>query len=110
LENKMSKNKTTTVQSTEDLVTSAQEVLTNKKPSRIDEIDRMAMEIAKTTKKAAESEAGKALAQNETATLNYRYVILQIYMKYGLSSNDALGEDGNIIYNGNVSTTNDGRK
>jgi len=95
-----------------EAVTSDPEVKKNEvKPTQISEIDRMAMELAKATKKAAEAEAGKAIAQHDTAALNYRYIVLQIYMKYGLSSNDALGENGSIVYNGNTATaSNDGRK
>jgi len=42
------------------------------------------------------------LAKNETAELAYKYVILQLYMKYGLTSADAISENGDIVKGGAV--------
>jgi len=67
---------------------------------RIAEEDRLALELAKANKKAALAQAEKAMAQNETAELAYKYVVLQIYMKYGLTESDAFTESGEIIKNG----------
>lgn len=69
---------------------------------RVAETDRMALELAKANKRTALAQAEKALSQNETAELNYKYVILQIYMKYGMNENDALGEDGTVLRGGAV--------
>lgn len=67
---------------------------------KIDELDRMALELAKSRRQTALSDAKTALAQNETAEMAYKYVVLQIYMKYGLSEADALNENGEIIKDG----------
>ena len=67
---------------------------------KLAEIDRMALELAKSNKKTALANAEKALAQNETAYLAYKYVVLQLYMKYGLTEVDAITESGEIIKGG----------
>lgn len=64
------------------------------------EIDRMNLELARQRRLTALAEAKTALAQSETAELSYKYVVLQIYMKYGLTDADAIGENGDIIKNG----------
>lgn len=67
---------------------------------RLQEVDRMALELAKANRKTALANAEKALAQNETAELAYKYVILQICMKYGLTEVDLLNEDGSFVRGG----------
>lgn len=69
-------------------------------PEKLGEVDRMALELAKSKRETALAEAKTALANNEKADLAYRYVVLQIYMKYGLSEADALTEAGDIIRGG----------
>lgn len=64
---------------------------------QLQESDRLALELAKMNKRLAAVNAEKALAQNETADVHYKYVVLQIYMKYGLGPNDSIDENGNII-------------
>jgi hypothetical protein len=67
---------------------------------KMQEMDRMQLELAKSKRQTALAQAEKALAQNETAELNYKYVILQLYMKYGLNQNDAISENGDIVRGG----------
>lgn len=67
---------------------------------RIVEVDRMALELAKSKREVALAEAKTALANNERADLAYRYVVLQIYMKYGMNEKDALNENGEIVRGG----------
>lgn len=69
---------------------------------RLDEVDRMALEVAKANKKTTLANAEKALAQNETAELAYKYIVLQVYMKYGLTEKDAISEGGDILKGGAV--------
>ena len=82
--------------------------MTQEKPSeqapkeRLQESDRMALELAKANRKTALANAEKAIAQNETADLAYKYVILQLYMKYGLTEQDAISEQGEILRGGAV--------
>lgn len=64
----------------------------------IDEVDKLALELAKARRQIALAGAEKAIAQQETAEIGYRYVVLQIYMKYGLTGKDAIDENGVIIY------------
>lgn len=67
---------------------------------RIVEVDRMALELAKSKREVALAEAKTALANNEKADLAYRYVVLQIYLKYGMNERDALSENGEIMRGG----------
>lgn len=67
---------------------------------KLAEVDRMALELAKANRKTALAQAEKALAQNETADLAYKYVVLQLYMKYGLTEADAITEGGEIVKGG----------
>lgn len=68
--------------------------------AKLAEVDKMALELAKANRKTALAQAEKALAQNETADLAYKYVILQLYMKYGLTEADAITEAGEIVKGG----------
>jgi hypothetical protein len=64
---------------------------------KISEEDRLNLELAKANRKVALANAEKALAQNESSEVSYRYVVLQIFMKYGMSPNaDLLHEDGTV--------------
>ena len=67
---------------------------------RIEDVDKMALELARSRKQLALSQAEKAAAQQESAELAYRYVVLQIFVKYGLSNDDNIDEAGNIIIGG----------
>lgn len=77
---------------------------------RLADVDRMALELAKSKRQTALAEAKTALANNENADLAYKYVVLQIYMKYGLSAQDALTEAGEIIRGGAVAAPPEGQK
>jgi hypothetical protein len=69
---------------------------------RLAEVDRLALDLAKSKRQTALAEAKTALAQNENAELAYKYVVLQLYMKYGLSERDAINESGEILKDGAV--------
>lgn len=69
-------------------------------PERLAEVDRLALELAKSNRKTVLAQAEKALAQNETAEIAYKYVVLQLYMKYGLTEADAISENGEILRGG----------
>lgn len=66
------------------------------------DVDRLALELAKSKRQTALAEAKTALANNEKAELEYKYVVLQLYMKYGLTERDAISEAGDIIKDGAV--------
>lgn len=76
-------------------------------PAKLEEADRLALEVAKQKRLVALAQAEKALVANEKAELEYKYVVLQLYMKNGLTSDDAITEDGSIIKGGaKIQTTN----
>jgi len=82
----------------EDKVLSAEAVAAP--TERLADIDRMALELAKSKKQTALAEAKTALANNDNAELAYKYVVLQLYMKYGLTEADALNESGEVLRGG----------
>jgi hypothetical protein len=73
-----------------------QEAVTEK----LQDADRLTLELAKAKRQTALAEAKTALANNENAELSYKYVVLQLYMKYGLTSKDAISENGDVIRGG----------
>lgn len=70
------------------------------KITNIIETDRLLLELAKSRRQIALAQAEKAMAQQESAEISYRYIVLQLYMKYGLSESDAIDESGKILYGG----------
>ena len=66
-------------------------------PMSLQEVDRLTLELAKANRQTALAKAKQALAENENAELSYKYIVLQLYMKYGLNENDAIGDDGKIL-------------
>jgi hypothetical protein len=67
---------------------------------KLSDVDRMALELARQRRQTALAEAKTALAQNDNAELAYKYVVLQLYMKYGLTDADAISEGGDIVRGG----------
>ena len=67
---------------------------------KLSEVDKLSLDLARTKRQTALAEAKTALANNENSELQYKYLILQIYMKYGLTADDALSETGDIIRGG----------
>lgn len=61
---------------------------------KLEEMDRMTLELAKQRRLGA-------IVAAENAELAYKNVILQLYMKYGMSATDSIKEDtGEIIKDG----------
>jgi len=69
-------------------------------PARLADVDRLSLDLARTKRQTALAEAKTALANNENAELTYKYLVLQLYMKYGLTHEDAISESGDIILGG----------
>lgn len=67
---------------------------------RMEEVDRLNLALSKSKRETALAEAKTALANNENAELAYKYIVLQIYMKYGLTPSDAINENGEIVRGG----------
>lgn len=68
------------------------------------DVDRLALDLAKERRQTALAEAKTALAKNENAELAFKYVVLQLYMKYGLTEADAINENGEIVKGGALKT------
>lgn len=64
---------------------------------RLSESDKNTLGLAIMNRKLALSNAEKALAQHENAELSYKYLVMQLYMKYGLSTSDTITENGDIV-------------
>jgi hypothetical protein len=64
--------------------------------------DKSALSLSIVNRKVSLLQAEKALAQHELAEMNYKYYIMQLYMKYGLTSEDSFNESGEILRNSNV--------
>lgn len=78
------------------------DVVVPKLVGRLPDTDVLALELAKTNKKLAYADAQTALEKHKLAELNYRYLILQLYMRNGLTEKDGIDENGNILYDGAV--------
>jgi hypothetical protein len=63
----------------------------------ISEAERLTLELAQMQRKLSASNAELALARTELSELQHKYLILQLYHKYGLSDKDAIGEQGQIL-------------
>lgn len=68
-----------------------------KKASTLSPEDKATLELAKTNRKLAVAVAEKALAENQVAELSFKNLILQLYMKYGLTEQDGIDEQGNLL-------------
>jgi hypothetical protein len=69
-------------------------------PTKLPDLDKLALDLAKEKKNTAAALAREAMARSEAAELSYRYTILSIYYKLGLKPTDALSEDGAIVKDG----------
>jgi hypothetical protein len=65
--------------------------------TKLNDIDRLSLEVAKANRRAALAAAKQAMAENEASEGQYKYFVLQLYMKYGLTERDAIGENGEIM-------------
>lgn len=63
----------------------------------LSDVDKVTLENGKLTRKLALSKAETALAENNAAEATYKYLILQLYMKYGMTQMDAIDDNGNIL-------------
>ncbi len=61
--------------------------------------DKHHLEVAKVRRQLVLSQAEKALAQNEAADVSFKYLILQLHVKYHITDVDGLDDNGNIFRN-----------
>ena len=59
---------------------------------KLSDVDKLALELAKTNVKLAASKVQTAVAEQSAAELSYRNILLQIYVKYGLSSDTGIDD------------------
>lgn len=64
---------------------------------RLSDLDKSTLGLSIMNRKLALANAEKALAQHENAELSYKYLVIQLYMKYGLTTADTITENGDII-------------
>lgn len=57
------------------------------------------LERANTRRQLTHSQAEKAAADNEVAELQYKNVIMQLFLKYGLTARDSITQEGVITRN-----------
>ena len=69
-------------------------------PTNISDEDKLILDQLKYKRELSLATAEKELARSESADLSYKYVVLQLYMKYHLTENDAINENGDILYGG----------
>jgi hypothetical protein len=69
-------------------------------PERMSDVDKLSLDLIRTKRQTALAEAKTALANNEKSELEYKYLVLQLYMKYGLTAEDAISETGEIVRGG----------
>jgi hypothetical protein len=64
----------------------------------LSEEDKHKLIVSAMSRKLAQANVEKALAQNESADLSHKYLLLQIQLKYKISpGEDKITEDGEII-------------
>jgi hypothetical protein len=76
--------------------------------TKISSEDKAVLDSLRQKRDTAMLAAQLELSKSENAELSYKYVILQIYMKYHLSPNDTINENGEILYNSQQTTSNIG--
>lgn len=71
----------------------------NHEKIKISDADKSNIDVARLKKLLYTAEARAAILQNEKIDIEYKYLILQMYMKYGLTNDDAISENGDIVKN-----------
>lgn len=66
-------------------------------PVTMEETDKAILSQAVLNRKVALLQAEKILAQHELAEMTFKYIKIQLFMKYGLNANDQITENGDII-------------
>lgn len=63
----------------------------------IEEADKAILSQASLNRRIALLQAEKILAQHELAEMTFKYIKVQLFMKYGLTANDQISETGEVI-------------
>ena len=62
-------------------------------PPKLSDVDKLSIDLTKERMESAKTRA-------EFAELQYRYLILRLYYQYGLTANDIISTDGDIVIGG----------
>jgi len=81
------------------LVESGEKLVSEKPQETLSSEDKHHLDMAKVKRQLVLAQAEKALAQNEAAETAFNYLVLQIYVKYGLTDVDGIDDNGNILRN-----------
>lgn len=68
-----------------------------KKVESISEADKNTLGMASLSCQITKANAEAAIAKHETSEVTYKYVVAQLYIKYGLTKGDTITENGDII-------------
>jgi hypothetical protein len=63
----------------------------------LSEVERLQLELADSKRKEMTANAEKALAQNELSDAQYKNVVLQLFLKYKLGTEDHITKEGEIM-------------
>lgn len=70
--------------------------MTEEQVTRLNDTDVKDLEITKLKRQLALKTAEREVSESKAVDFEFRYFVLQLYMKYGLNPTDALDEQGNI--------------
>lgn len=63
----------------------------------LSEVDKSKLSLSIMNRKLALANAQRVLAEQENAELAYKYLVVQLYMKYGLSKDHVITDNGEIL-------------
>ncbi len=67
-----------------------------KGPERLSDEDMLTIERANNKRQIAVANAKAATAEAEAAEMGYKNLVMQLFLKYGLSQEDAINPDGTV--------------
>lgn len=79
------------------VVPSQPETVSPPLPTRLSEVDRLVLELAKSHRQVMLADAKTALANNDKSELEFKLIALQLYRKYNLQDADQITEDGSLV-------------
>lgn len=63
----------------------------------ISELDKSKLALSIMNRKLSLANAQRVLAEQENAELAYKYLVIQLYMKYGLTTEHVITDNGDIV-------------
>lgn len=68
----------------------------------ISDLDKATIEIARINQRLTKALMEKSYAEKEYSDLSYKFLVLQLYMKYNLTEKDSISEHGEITRSGDL--------